>query len=43
MFQISKEELDYYKFDLSKLKELLSRKSILVEQICKDKKLLSDM
>lgn len=30
MFQISKEELDNHKFDLSKLKELLSRKSILV-------------
>ena len=43
MFQVSKEELDYHKFDLSKLKELMSRKSILVEQICKDKTLPSDM
>lgn len=43
MFQISKEELDYHKFDLSKLKKLLSRKSILVEQICKDNKIPSDM
>lgn len=43
MFQVSKEELDYHKFDLPKLKELLSRKSVLIEQICKDQRPLSDM